>query len=73
MNHRPDQKLESAMRRAVPPVRHDEMPRDIWPALQHVIEKDRRAFPWTDAALAIAATLWFAFFPEAISIMLMHL
>ncbi len=68
-----DKKLEELLRSAIPPVKHAELERDLWPAMLRRLEPRPIRVSWWDWALAAGAAAWFLVFPEAIPLLLYQL
>lgn len=61
------------LRRALPPMGDVELGRDLWPAMLRRMAERPVRITWLDWALAGAATVWLAVFPEAIGVLLYQL
>jgi hypothetical protein len=72
MNERDDE-LKAALKRAVPPMDHSHLKRDLWPQMEIRLASETVRFAWLDWGLAAAAILWLLLFPEILLPLLYHL
>jgi hypothetical protein len=72
MNERDDE-LKAALRRAVAPMDHSELERDLWPQMERRLASGSVHVAWLDWGLAAAAILWLLLFPEILLPLLYHL
>lgn len=61
------------LRRALPPMGDVELRRDLWPQMQRKMDERRMRLTWLTGALAAAAMVWLAVFPEAVGVLLYQL
>jgi hypothetical protein len=61
------------LRRALPPMGDVELQRDLWPQMLRKMDERRVRLTWLDGALAAAAMVWLAVFPEAVGVLLYQL
>jgi hypothetical protein len=73
MNDPELKELGEKLRKAVSPLRQQELSRDLWPAMLARINEPHVRVPWYDWLLAALATAVLIFFPGAIPALLYHL
>jgi hypothetical protein len=66
--------IEMLLKQAMPSITSRAEPqRDLWPDMLKRLEARPIGIPWFDWALLVAVIVLFAFFPEAIPVLLYHL
>ena len=61
------------LRRALPPMAHPELGRDLWPQMLRRLEEPANRVPWFDWALVALVAIWAIASPQMIPILLFHL
>ena len=73
MNNHIEEKLQQLLRKSIPPVKDQQLERDLWP--QMLLRLDERVVQvhWLDWALAAVLIVCLAFYPELIPLLFYHL
>ncbi len=72
MSEQDDKRIQELLRRVIPPVKPDDLRRDLWPQMLRRLEQPALAVPWYDWALLALLTIFCLGFPEMIPILLYH-
>jgi hypothetical protein len=67
------QEIKELLRQAIPPVKHAELQRDLWPHMLRRLGEQPLRVPWFDWALAALTAAALLFFPGVIPALLYHL
>lgn len=73
MSERELNEMKKLLKEALPPVREDELQRDLWPAMVRRLEKPVVRVPWWDWVLLAGASAALLFMPGMIPALLYHL
>jgi hypothetical protein len=73
MNHDDDNELRELLKRNIPPMGNQELPRDLWPQMLERLSRQPFHVPWFDWALAALAGAAVLIFPGIIPALFYHL
>lgn len=65
--------VKTLLKKAIAPVQHSELQRDLWPLMLRRLDEQPLRVPWLDWALAAVLAASLLLYPEAIPALLYHL
>jgi hypothetical protein len=72
-NEENDNDVKTLLKKAIAPVQHTELQRDLWPQMLRRLDEQPLRVPWFDWALAAVLAASLLLFPGAIPALLYHL